>query len=154
MVSAIQRQTSILKSDAEPAERLVALKYLVHLVGDVHQPLHAGFADDKGGNKYQVHFAKRGTNLHALWDTGLVKSLNETPEALAARLQLSNLGAQSKDFNPALAAEESCQIVNLPGFYPQRRVGQDYANRFTPVAEQRLALAGIRLAELLNRVFR
>jgi len=50
VVGAIARQEAVLTSTAADAEKLVALKYLVHFVGDVHQPLHAGYADDKGGN--------------------------------------------------------------------------------------------------------
>lgn len=154
LVGVIQRQVEILESNASDAKRLVALKYLIHLVGDVHQPLHSGYPDDKGGNKYQVRFSGRGTNLHALWDTGLIRNLNEEPEVLAARLLRSNLVVQAGEFNPVGAAQESCKIVAQPDFYPGRRVGTNYTNHFTPVAEQRLATAGARLAGLLNQMFR
>ena len=66
MVGAIEAQTNILKSDSSDEKRLLALKYLVHFVGDVHQPLHAGYQDDKGCNTYQLQVLMRGTNLHAL----------------------------------------------------------------------------------------
>lgn len=69
VVAAIERQVAIYRSNANPEEQLKALKYIVHLVADVHQPLHAGYADDKGGNTYQLQAFGRGTNLHALWDT-------------------------------------------------------------------------------------
>jgi len=74
VVGAIEAQAAILSSNAPDAERLTALKYVVHFVGDVHQPLHAGYADDKGGNTYQVQFGGRGTNLHSVWDSGLIRS--------------------------------------------------------------------------------
>ena len=71
MVGALDKQIALLgKADATDAERLTALKYVVHLVADVHQPLHAGFFDDRGGNSLQMQAFDRGTNLHALWDTG------------------------------------------------------------------------------------
>ena len=54
VVEAIQRQADILQSSASDDKKLLALKYLVHFVGDVHQPLHAGYADDRGGNTYQL----------------------------------------------------------------------------------------------------
>ena len=126
----------------------------MHFVADVHQPLHAGYADDRGGNQYQLQAFMRGSNLHALWDSGLIKNLNEEPEALAARLQRSGAADSLAAFDPVIAAQESCKIVGLPDYYPVRRVGLDYIKRFTPVAEQRLASAGARLAELLNRTFR
>ncbi len=54
VVGAIERQEAILASHAPDAERLQALKYVVHFMADVHQPLHAGFADDRGGNTFQL----------------------------------------------------------------------------------------------------
>jgi hypothetical protein len=54
VVGAIERQTAVLSSGAHGAERLKALKYLVHFVADIHQPLHVGYGDDRGGNLYQV----------------------------------------------------------------------------------------------------
>lgn len=66
VVGAIERQAAVFRSTAPAPERLKALKYLVHLVADVHQLLHAGKAEDKGGNLYQVHAFGRGTNLHAV----------------------------------------------------------------------------------------
>ena len=62
------------------------LRYLTHLLGDVYQPLHAGYLDDKGGNKYQLQAFKKGSNLHALWDSGMIKKMNEDVEAMTARL--------------------------------------------------------------------
>lgn len=151
VVGAIERQLSVLKAGDSDERRLLALKYIVHFVADVHQPLHAGYADDRGGNQYQLQAFMRGSNLHALWDSGIIKSMNETPAAMAARLGRSSSSNANIDISAALAAQESCQIVGLPGYYPERRVGQDYIDRFTPVLEARLLLAGNRLARILNR---
>lgn len=127
---------------------------MVHFVGDVHQPLHAGYLDDKGGNKYQLQAFMKGSNLHALWDSGLIRNLNEESEAMATRLQGARLTFPVTDLDPVTAAQESCRIVSMPGFYPDRLVGQDYIDRFTPVMERRLAVAGGRLAGVLNSAFR
>jgi hypothetical protein len=148
VVDAIERQAKILGSNAPDEQRLKALKYLVHFVGDVHQPLHGGHQDDKGGNTYQLQSFMRGSNLHAVWDSGLIKNLNENAETIASRLAK---GPQAEKWTPVQAAEESCQIVATPGFYPGRLVGGDYADQFTPTMEGRLGLAGKRLAELMNR---
>ena len=75
VVGAIAKQASILEFDISDEKRLTALKYLIHFVGDVYQPLHAGYMDDKGGNTYQLQADMRGSNLHALWDTGLIRNL-------------------------------------------------------------------------------
>ncbi len=160
VVAAIDRQRDILASTASDEVRLRALKYLVHLVADVHQPLHAGYGEDRGGNSYQLQAFMRGTNLHAFWDTGLIRALDQDTEVMTARLGSINVSAARRQeleraggaatFNAAQAAEESCQIVGQPGFYPGRLVDQAYIQRFTPIMEQRLQLAGARLAGLIN----
>lgn len=60
MVGAIERHVEVLKSSANDERRLQALKYIVHFVADVHQPLHVGYADDRGGNQYQIQVFMRG----------------------------------------------------------------------------------------------
>jgi nuclease S1 len=92
-VVAIKRQMAILGPDATDEKKLAGLKYLVHFVGDVHQPLHAGYLDDRGGNQYQLQAFMRGSNLHAVWDSGLIKNMNESVQAIAARLQSTPVGA-------------------------------------------------------------
>lgn len=153
VVGAIERQLKVLSSDAPVDRKLLALKHVVHFVSDVHQPLHAGYLDDKGGNTYQLQAFMRGSNLHALWDVGLIRNLNEDAAAMTSRLLAKPPSAQVDDLNVSHAAEESCRIVGSPGFYPERRVGLDYVERFTPVMEDRLATAGARLAAILNKVF-
>ena len=154
VVGAIKRQLQVLGSNAPDDKRLNAFKYVVHFVGDVHQPLHAGYLDDKGGNRYQLQAFMRGSNLHAVWDSGLIKNLSEDSESMAARLQGTRLTFPVTDLDPVTAAQESCRIVSMPGFYPDRQVGQDYIDRFTPVMERRLTVAGGRLAGVLNAAFR
>jgi len=153
VVAAIDRQLEVLASRTSDEKRLTALKYVVHLVADVHQPLHAGYGEDRGGNTYQLQAFMRGSNLHALWDTGLIKNLAMSNEALVAKLQAIPRPTLGGDFSAARIAEESCRIVGTPGFYPERKVGVDYIERYTPVMEQRVAAAGGRLARLLNRVW-
>ncbi len=94
----------------------------------------------------------RSTNLHGLWDSGLLRSLNEAPETMARRLLAGRPLTQSQDLNIVHAAEESCQVVRQPGFYPDQTIDANYLSRFTPVLDQRLTLAGARLAGLLNQV--
>ena len=151
VVGAIQRHLEVLASTGPDDKRLSALKYLVHFVGDVHQPLHAGYLDDKGGNMYQLQAFKRGSNLHAVWDTGLIKNLNQSSDGLAERLSKGSAATVASNLSPGVAAEESCRIVASDGYYPARKLGQDYVDRFTPVAEQRIRIAGDRLAGILNR---
>jgi hypothetical protein len=151
VVGAIERQVKVLGSKAPDDQRLNALKYVVHFVGDVHQPLHAGYQNDRAGSTYQLQAFGRGTNLHAVWDSGLIKSMNEDADAMAARF--AGKGAAGS-WTPAQAAEESCQITTKPGFYPGRLLDAAYVEKFTPVVDEGLGLAGSKLAEVLNRVLR
>lgn len=153
VVRAIEQQEAILAGTGPDEERLRALKFVVHFVGDIHQPLHAGYRDDRGGNTVQLRFLLRNSNLHALWDSGLVGQ--QAPDVPALTQMLDALVPPTTQAVPAAGeiAEESCRIVGTPGFYPPGDIDEAYAKQFTPTAMGRLALAGARLAAILNRSF-
>jgi hypothetical protein len=151
LVAAINKQVDVLSSDASDDKRLHALKYVIHFVGDVHQPLHAGYGDDRGGNNFHVQEFMHSSNLHAVWDTGLIRYVNPDADSLAARLSKGELSDAT--FDAVKVAEESCRIVARPSFYPGRLVDAPYIEEYTPVMEQRLTVAGARLASLLIGLF-
>lgn len=157
VIGALAHYVAVLgdRTQADAARR-EALKFVVHFVGDVHQPLHAGYRADKGGNTYQVQFAGKGSNLHRVWDSGLLsrRGLDATAYAqlLAARgpVTLPPPIAPLRDVY-AQWARESCRITARPGFYPPgHEINQAYVQAELPVAELRLREAGRRLAALLN----
>jgi hypothetical protein len=152
VVAAIEKAASVFASNAPDEKRLTALKYLVHFVGDVHQPLHAGYGEDRGGNTYQLQAFMRGSNLHAVWDSGLIKYLNIDAATLATQLADSRPSNTASAWTSAQAAEESCKLVGTEGFYPGRLVDALYIQRFVPVMSDRLATAGARLGLLLNKI--
>ena len=152
VVAAIEKQIEILRSPGDDEKRLNALKYVVHFIGDVHQPLHAGFGDDRGGNTYQLQAFMRGSNLHAVWDTGLIKSLQQENEAIVKSLLVRPLPASKTAFSATSTAMESCHIVSRPDFYPDRLVTPAYVESYVPVMAYQLALAGYRLAQVLNEL--
>jgi len=154
IVAVLDEQLRILASQAPPSERLLALKWVVHLVADLHQPLHAGMAEDRGGNRYQLQFLLRWSNLHTLWDSGLIRHMGEGAPTLAARLARQFWPSAPGSLRVRAAAEESCRIARQPGFYPPGPVGQDYITSYSPIVEQRLWLASVRLAALLNQALR
>jgi len=152
VVGAIERQTQVLGSAASDEERLKALKYLIHFVADVHQPLHAGYADDKGGNKFQLQAFRRGTNLHALWDTGLIENRVGGPQGLRTELaaELKRNGS-SRPLAPVQWAEESCRVVQRDGFYPSaHKMATEYLQMYDVTLKSRLLAASRRLAAVLN----
>src|SRR5690606_12097669 len=124
---------------------------------DVHQPMHAGYANDRGGNTTQVNLRDgtrdgRGTNLHALWDSGMFHGLRESEERHLAALRELQVEVPAGS-SPAGWAGESCAVVLQEGVYPPGTViGQDYVDQWRPVAEQRIVAGGQRLAALLNQV--
>ncbi|MFC6284943.1 S1/P1 nuclease [Polaromonas aquatica] len=150
ILGAIDRQVALLKSQAPQQAKLLALKYLIHFIGDLHQPLHLGYMDDKGGNLYQIQAYKKGSNLHSLWDSGLIRFISDDPQVWTDRLVHKPIPARVNLIDPVRVAEESCRIVATPGFYPDRKVGAAYVDRWTSVLEQQMVLAGARLARTLN----
>lgn len=150
VVSAVRRQARALATPAPDADRARALRYLVHFVADVHQPLHSGFADDRGGNSYQVQAFGRGSNLHAVWDSGLIAAWPGGTDALRADMASARPPAGA-DLDPESWSGESCVVVSSVGFYPDgRRVGREYLEQWGATLVERLSAAGWRLAGLLN----
>lgn len=158
VVEALKAQSARLADRSlSDADRLQALKFVVHLAGDMHQPMHAGYGHDKGGNTYQLRFNERGTNLHSLWDSGMFYALQLDDDQYLQRLQAlpapAGVAAPQLQRDASLWAEQSCRIATREGVYPaNRKVGQAYADTWRPVAEAQLRLAGERLAALLNEL--
>lgn len=157
VVAAINAQAAILGDRSRSdAERLQALKFLVHFVGDAHQPMHAGYARDRGGNTVQLQLHGRGTNLHAVWDTPLLRSAGLREDAYFTRLQPARdrLPASAIRYThtaPARWAEQSCAIATADGVYPATaRIDDAYLHRHRPTVERQVTLAGARLAALLG----
>lgn len=151
VVGAIERFRAELADAALPrAQRAVALKFLVHFVADVHQPLHAGFGHDKGGNTFQVNIDGRGSNLHRVWDFELPARNGEDHAAQMRTLAAAPL-PPAGELEPPRWAEESCRVVLVEGFYPsRRRLAETYFERHLPQAQARMRLAASRLAALLE----
>jgi hypothetical protein len=155
IVGAIERYTALLADRDQPLPaRREALKFLVHFVADIHQPLHAGHADDRGGNLFQVYYLGHGSNLHALWDGGILRSARREWREYADMLSTRSSG-HSTHWSmrmPQRWAQESCRLIEEMDLYPSRpgRVPTGYVERQLPVIEARLVQAGVRLATLLN----
>jgi hypothetical protein len=156
VIAAIERERAVLADVTRPlVQRREALKFLVHFVADVHQPLHAAFADDLGGNRHQLNFAGEGTNLHAVWDRLLVAERGMKPPAYAGSLRAQPPLPRDPTRHCPRAVEawaiESCRIASRPDFYPPKgTLSRDYVTRQQPVADLRMREAARRLARTLN----
>lgn len=157
VVGAITSILQQLRSDTVSLEsKRILLRLLVHLVGDIHQPLHVGRGDDKGGNKFQVQWMGKGSNLHRVWDSQMIEAKNANDSTLA--LQLDTVSEAHLKFwqqgTPAEWAEESIPLrAQIYDVHSGEELGLDYLNKNWPIVQEQLTRAGIRLAWLLNSVF-
>jgi nuclease S1 len=137
----------------------LALRYVAHLVGDMHQPLHAGRLKDRGGTEIKVAYRGQWTNLHDFWDTGLVEMEPGTPAELSERIgaavtEEERLRWQSG--GPDQWTDESLMLVRTRAysFGESVELSDQYVELARPVVRTRLVQAGIRLAWLLNSAFK
>ena len=158
VIGAVTRYTARLADrSAGDAERREALAFVIHFVGDVHQPLHAGWREDRGGNDVQVRIGRKGSNLHALWDDALARRAGLRVREHADKILKTRPAPGSLAWSaeaPVAWAVESCRIVNGDLYPPTPDIDDAYVARMLPVVEQRIELAGLRLAALLNAVLR
>jgi nuclease S1 len=159
---------------ASLADKQLALRFIVHLVGDLHQPLHVGKCCDRGGNDIKVTWFGKPTNLHAVWDTQIVDDEQLSFSELAAKLgrHISDRDLiRWWDINPrdwiSESAEYREQIYSAIPPPPKPAKGKrskgkepplpelsySYVYEFTPLMEQRLEQAGVRLAAYLNDIY-
>ena len=164
-------RTVLRDPNASLADKQTALRFVVHLVGDLHQPLHAGKCCDKGGNDIKVTWFGKPTNLHAVWDSSIVDEEQLSFTELASKLERHTSDRDVIDWwdiNPRDWATESAEIreqiyANIP---PPKKpadrkakgealpdLSYGYVFKFTPVMELRLQKAGVRLAAYLNDIF-
>ena len=139
--------------EASTEKRKQAFAWLCHLTGDLHQPLHAGFADDRGGNNFEIEFRGEQTNLHSFWDSKLIKSRTESVPELAqlvAAVPKSNL---TETWSPSLVNSWTNESHNLAKnhIYPaSTQIDNAYEVKHWPLLLKRLNLAANRLALIIN----
>ena len=160
VIGAIEQFEQVLSDPAKPRlERAEALRFLIHFVGDIHQPLHAGDRTDRGGNDTEVLLNGRQTNLHRVWDFDVVDVLASSEEGLIDRLRqrMDRLSEEAVgEWQSGTAVEwamEGQQIARnnayrLPG---DGRIGRAYLDTQAEVVETALLKGATRLAVLLNR---
>lgn len=164
VISQIERfRTTLADPSINPGKRQKALKYLVHFVGDLHQPLHAGQNHDRGGNDVKVEFlgqtvnpfTKKAWNLHQVWDNGLLDQYAADTKQAVAQLNQWLASQDEADLSGGSVTDWAMQshdlardhVYTLP---PDKRLDEQYVKRSLPVVEAQLARAGVRLAHLLN----
>lgn len=163
-LEALNRFRATLRDPAASlSDKQLALRFIVHLVGDLHQPLHVGKCCDKGGNEVKVKWFGRDLNLHSVWDSALVdeEQLSFTEMAAKLRRHTSNADVVAWwDINPRDWISESAQLRETVYPEPNRKdpkalpeLSYGYVYKYTPLMEQRLKQAGVRLAAYLNDIY-
>ena len=159
VITQISKAIEVLNSSLADREvKQFYLKYLIHMVGDLHQPLHTGREEDWGGNKIQVNFkgrkgAENWTNLHDLWDAGIIDDYKMSYTEYATKL----MDIKKLDFPQGNALEWSKESHSfVPKIYETTAgsyLSYDYVYEVLPIIDQRLYQAGIRLSTILNEIF-
>lgn len=144
-------------SSATRAQKYVALKFLVHFVGDAHQPMHISRAEDRGGNEIAVKFLNNPTDLHSLWDGVLIEHQGLSYSEMAAKYDTATPEMIRKWQNDPeiIWLWESYQISSqlYTEMAENNDLGEEYYKTHMPLIQQRIEKAGIRLAGVLNTIF-
>jgi S1/P1 Nuclease len=170
-LTAIPNDLQVLSArTTRPQDRLVALKFLGHWVGDLHQPMHISFEDDRGGNNISVS-GRCSSTLHSTWDTCLVQKAVGNNPAQAATALIAAITPQMRQqwiaSGPFEWANESYQIARAPTTKycvmqgmscvlpvpPRVTADNPYIAINAPIVQMRLQQAGVRLADMLDRAF-
>ncbi|GLJ16573.1 hypothetical protein SUGI_0283770 [Cryptomeria japonica] len=150
-----------------------ALLFLSHFMGDIHQPLHVGYTGDKGGNTISVHWYRRKTNLHHVWDSSLIETAIKDYYDSDLALMIQGIQTNISDtWSKDVPKWEKCSTNKLacPNPYASESIGlacewaysnvtegstlgDDYFLSRLPIVEEQLAKGGVRLAATLNRIF-
>lgn len=155
-VTALRRFERTLRDpDASLEARRLALRFAVHLIGDLHQPLHAGNGSDRGGNDLRVTWFGERSNLHRVWDSQMIDrerlSYSEWTAWLARAVTPEQLAAWS-DTDPQVWIAESTALRDR--LYPESdALSWEYGFSHLPTVRQRLSQAGVRIAVWLDAVF-
>lgn len=161
-VTALEKYRKVLlDSNSTRDEKSLAIKWIVHIIADLHQPLHAGNGLDRGGNNFKVKFFGFDTNLHSVWDTHMIEnfglSYSEMTDWLARKITKEKV-KQWNAIDPRVWIKESVEIRQT--IYPEKRENQDeielwysYSHKHLPTLKVRMQQAGVRIAHYLNDIF-
>ena len=152
----LESRQTLAASNEVNRERLDALRFLSHFIGDIHQPMHAGYADDRGGNDTRITLFGRDTNMHAAWDYGLIEHAGTPWMDFASRLYFDISASDRAEWasnDPGSWSEESFEIVYASAYeIGDGDLGEAYYDRHIELIETRIQQAGVRLADWLDEL--
>ncbi len=138
-------------------KKVMYMRLLVHIVGDIHQPMHTGHLEDKGGNDVKLSWFGKSSNLHSIWDSELIESQQLSYTEYTQAINFCTAKQKSALQNDPLTQwiSESYQIAQklYAGVTPGDKLGYRYNYDNIDLLNQQLLKGGIRLAGLLNQIF-
>ncbi|WP_281540803.1 S1/P1 nuclease [Maribacter aestuarii] len=150
--------STVKNSNSSREDKIFYLKLLVHLIGDLHQPMHIGRLEDKGGNDLQLQWFGRGSNLHRVWDSNMIDDYGMSYTELADKLpKLSKEELKELKKGSVLDwVEETQEITNqlYESVALGEKLGYQYGYKWWGTVEEQLQKGGIRLAVVLNDLFK
>lgn len=157
LIGALERMIGELKEGGlSEKEEHDKLKMVIHMVGDIHQPLHVGTGEDLGGNRVRLQWMGDNSNLHRVWDSDMIESRQMSYTEIAMNVDVIGESKINEWQSSSVRdwAEESMEfrdaVYNLPD---DNRLGYEYRYRNYDIVEKRLVQAGIRLAGVLNEIY-
>ncbi|MDZ7689820.1 MAG: S1/P1 nuclease [Balneolaceae bacterium] len=144
------------KGDLSATEEQEKLKMLIHLVADIHQPLHVGTGKDRGGNDVDVEWFWEPSNLHSVWDSGMIddSKLSYTEFAESVNHPTKEELRKWQTTGVMDWAQESMQLRDQVYDLPEdRQLAYEYKYKYFHIVEKRILQAGVRLADLLNEIY-
>jgi len=157
VVNQLQKAISNLNNKQQLTKEQIIfnLKVLFHLIGDLHQPLHVGYASDKGGNNIKVWLNNKEVSLHHVWDTGIIEFKNVSFSAINDNLLKLAVDSIIKiqEGNVVQWMNESRGFLSAVYDYTTT-LNSDYINNSNKIIETRLLFAGLRLGKILNNIFK
>jgi hypothetical protein len=159
LIWAFNKSVEVLKDPKSSKEdKAFYLKMLVHLVGDLHQPLHCGRGEDMGGNTIKVKWFRRKTNLHRVWDSDMINSNKYSFSELAASMKrppyIDKSKVESGNIITWFQESNNLSKVVYASANPEENLMYGYNYKYFPIVKERLNYAGIRLAKVLNDIFK
>ncbi len=159
IIVGINKSIKILKDkNSSKRDKIFYLKMLVHLIGDLHQPLHAGRSEDKGGNTIQVRWFDKGTNLHRVWDTDMIEQwkmtyteLTNTKEKLSKK-EIENI-QKGTILDWTYETQKLAKKV-YASVKPGDKLKYRYSYLHFETVRTQLQKGGLRLAKVLNDIFK
>jgi hypothetical protein len=132
------------------------IKILFHLCGDIVQPLHVGYGNDKGGNDIKLDYKGKQSNLHRVWDSEIIQSENITYEKCVTQLLTLSDKKKSKlkEINTKDWMSDSRKLLSKVYKFDGKKIEDSYVVKNKDVIEMQLVKGGIRLSAVLNEIFK